>query len=258
MDIALASIIHDPTGRFADQIDRTLPALTAHFDAVAIQASRQTAPGVLDRLAALGARLGLEGTDSAAAVGRVRRHAVALALQLDRPFVLYCDFDRVLHWLEAHPRELPDVAARLRPFDFTVLGRTPRAFNTHPRVQRDTEAVINHVFQRVSGRAWDTGTGARGLSRRAAEVITAQSADDTQGNDVTWPLLLMRAGGFTLGYIETEGLEFETADRFAAEVAAAGGLPDWLDRLDGDPAHWAARLELARVEVAAMIPFARS
>ncbi len=258
MDIALALVIHDPAGRLADQIDRTFPALTAQFAAIAVQASRQTAPGLLARLTAHGVRLGLEGTDSAAQIGRVRRHALALALPFERAHVLYCDFDRLLHWFEFHPHELFDVAARIGQYDFTVLGRTARAFNTHPRLQRDTEAIINHVYQRVSGRAWDTGAGARGLSRRAAETIIAQSADDTQGNDVTWPLLLQHAGDFALGYVETEGLEFETADRFADEVAAAGGLPDWIDQLDDDPAHWAARLELARVEVAAMIPFARS
>jgi len=258
MDVALALVLHDPIGRLIPQLDRTWPGLAAHFDAIAVQTSAQTTAPLLQRLTDHGVRLGRESVDAAANIGRVRRHAVALALQLDRPFVLYCDFDRILHWAEHHPRELIDVAARVQQYDFTVLGRTPRAFGTHPRLQRDTEAIINHVFERVSGRPWDMGAGARGLSRRAAQAIVANSVDDTLGNDVSWPLQLQRMGDFTLGYLETEGLEFETADRFPDEVAAAGGLPDWIDQLDDDPAHWAMRLDLARVEVMAMIPFARS
>lgn len=258
MDVALALVLHDPSGRLISQLDRTWPGLAAHFDAIAVQVSMQTAAPLLKRLTDHGVHLGRESADAATNIGRVRRHALALALQLDRPHLIYCDFDRLLHWFEYHPHELIDVAARIRQHDFTVLGRTPRAFGTHPRLQRDTEAIINHVYARVSGRPWDTGAGARGLSRRAAQTIVAHSVDDTLGNDVSWPLLLQHAGDFTLDYIETEGLEFETADRFPDEVMAAGGLPDWIDQLDDDPAHWAMRLDLARVEVTAMIPFARS
>jgi hypothetical protein len=190
-------------------------------------------------------------------LGWFRRAAVQLALHGPCPFILYCDFDRILHWMEFHPQELSDVAQRLTRYDFTVLGRTPRAFATHPRLQRDTEAIINHVFERVSGRVWDTGAGARGLSRRAAEVIVADCHDDQISNDVTWPLCLAQRGGFTLGYIETEGLEFETPDRYPAEVAQAGGVAQWSEQLDDDPQHWAHRLELARIEVEAMLPFAK-
>jgi hypothetical protein len=183
---------------------------------------------------------------------------VRLALRGSCPFILYCDFDRILHWMEFHPQELIDVAQQITAHDFTILGRTPRAFATHPRIQRDTEAIINHVFERISDRAWDTGAGARGLSRRAAETISAHCHDDQISNDVTWPLCLQALGGFTLGYIETEGLEFETPDRFPAEVAQAGGVVEWSEQLDDDPQHWAARLELARIEVEALIPFTRS
>ena len=90
--------------------------------------------------------------------------------------------------MEFYPEELRRVAQQITQFDFTILGRTPRAFATHPRIQRDTEAIINHVFERVSDRAWDTGAGARGLSRRAAETIVTGCLDDAISNDVTWPL----------------------------------------------------------------------
>jgi hypothetical protein len=257
-DVALALIHYDPNGSLFDQTVRVLPRLQHVFADIAVFANAATAPRSIDYLRRHGARVVAEATQVGLNhLGWFRRAAVQLALQGPCSFILYCDFDRILHWMEFHSQELSDVAQRLTQYDFTVLGRTARAFAMHPRIQRDTEAIINHVFERVSGWAWDTGAGARGLSRRAAETIVAGCLDDQISNDVTWPLCLRQRGGFTLGFIETEGLEFETADRFPAEVAQAGGVAQWSEQLDDDPQHWATRLELARIEVAAMLSFTR-
>ncbi len=255
-EVALAVIHYDPHGALFDQAARVLPQLQRAFADIAIFANAATAAHSIKYLRQRGVRVVAEATQVGLNhLGWFRRAAVDLALQGPCPFILYCDFDRILHWMEFHPQELIDVAQQIGAHDFTVLGRTPRAFATHPRIQRDTEAIINHVFERVSGRAWDTGAGARGLSRRAAEAIVMGCLDDQISNDVTWPLCLSQRGGFTLGYIETEGLEFETADRFPVEVAQAGGVAQWSEQLDDDPQHWATRLELARIEVAAMLSF---
>ena len=258
-EVALALIHYDPTGSLFDQTVRVLPRLQQVFADIAIFANAATAPHSIGYLREQGVRVKAEAVEEGfSVIGKFRRAAVELALQGPCPFMLYCDFDRILHWMEFHPQELIDVSQQIAVHDFTILGRTPRAFATHPRIQRDTEAIINHVFERVSDRAWDTGAGARGLSRRAAEAIVTGCLDDQISNDVTWPLCLQQRGGFTLGYIETEGLEFETPDRFPAEVAQAGGVAQWSEQLDDDVQHWAMRLELARIEVAAMQPFARS
>ena len=256
MGVALALIQHDPHGQLFDQTMRVLPGLQQVFGVVVVCANSATAPQTLEYLAQHGVRVAAESLQVGLNhIGWFRRGAVQLALQGPCPFILYCDFDRALHWMEWYPHEFAAVARRIRDADFTVLGRTPRAFNSHPRMQRDTEAIINHVFCEVSGLAWDVTAAARGLSRRAASTLLAQCPDEQISTDVTWPLCAQRAG-FTLEYLETEGLEFETADRFPAEVVQAGGLPQWIDRLDGDPQGWAMRLELARIEVDAMIPFA--
>ncbi|MBC8162749.1 MAG: hypothetical protein H7Z42_16180, partial [Roseiflexaceae bacterium] len=131
-------------------------------------------------------------------------------------------------------------------------GRSARAFASHPRCQRDTEAVINTVFAAVSGQPWDVGAGARSISRRAAEAVLAGCDDQSVGVDCTWPLFLLRQGGFRVAHHATEGMEFETLDRYADQVAELGGPQAWIDRLDRDPGQWALRLEVARVEVAAM------
>ena len=257
-DVALALIQYDPNGALFDQTVRILPRLQQIFADIAVYANAATSPRSIGYLRQQGVRVQAEGTQVGLNhVGGFRRASVQLALHGPCPFILYCDFDRILHWVEFHAQELIDVARRLAQYDFTVLGRTERAFATHPRIQRDTEAIINHVFERVSSWAWDTGAGARGLSRRAAEAIVTGCLDDQVSNDVTWPLCLWQRGGFRLGYIETEGLEFETPDRFPLEVAQAGGVAQWSEQLDDDPQHWSHRLELARIEVEAMLPFAK-
>ncbi len=258
-EVTLALIHYDPRGQLFDQTVRMLPRLQQTFADIAVYANAATSPRSIEYLAQRGVRVVATTTlTGLERLGQIRRLAVELALRGSGAHVLYCDFDRSLHWMEFYPQELSDVARQIGAYDFTVLGRTPRAFATHPRIQRDTEAIINHVFERVSGWAWDTGAGARGLSRRAAEAIVAGCLDDQISNDVTWPLCLRERGRFTLGYIETEGLEFETADRFPDEVARAGSVQAWSEQLDDDVQHWVNRLELARIEVEAMLPFAKS
>src|SRR5579871_5795955 len=171
MPVSLAAIHHDPDGRLHDQLRRILPALSKQFTGMAVQASYLTPEQSLDLLAAAGVLVEREAPDGPIGytrLGRTRRAALRLALRSAADLLLSIDLDRALHWVEQYPQELEDVLARLPEYDCTVIGRTPRAFNSHPRMQRDTEALINHVFSLVSGHAWDVTAATRGLSRRAA------------------------------------------------------------------------------------------
>jgi hypothetical protein len=256
--VVLAATHHDPEGRLYDQTVRVLPGLARYFAGIAIQATHASQGRSLDLLAGAGALIQREAApDSSNLVrlGHARRAALGLGLRLDAPLILFCDFDRALHWAEHFPDELAQVVSELGEHDMTVLGRTERAFASHPRIQRDTEAIVNTVYTSVSRYNWDVTAAARGISRPAAEAILAGCHEQSVGTDVAWPLFLQRRGGFTLGYRATEGLEFETADRYADQVAAAGGLHAWMAQLDADPRRWAERLEVARVEVAAATPY---
>jgi len=258
--VALAVTYHDPKGRMHEQIKRALPVLNRVFGGLAVRASHGAHGPALALFAQAGAVIAQGLPEQAVErfkLGQARQEALALALQLNLPFILQCDCDRALHWAERYPKELAEVAARVADFDFTVLGRTPRALDSHPRIQRDTEAIVNHVFATVSGHAWDVTAATRGLARRAAQAVLAGCPDEDVSTDVSWPLFLERAGGFSLGYMATEGMEFETADRYGDEIAQAGGLARWMARLDADPRNWAHRLDMARVEIEAMTPSAR-
>jgi len=254
----LAATHHDPEGRLYDQTMRVLPELARRFKGIAIQATHASQQRSLDLLAGASALIQREAAPESSGLvllGCARRAALELGLRVNAPAILFCDFDRVLHWAECYPDELARVVSQLGENDMTVLGRTERAFASHPRIQRDTEAIVNTVYASVSRYDWDVTAGARGLSRRAAEALLEGCHEQSVGTDVAWPLFLQRRGGFTLGYRATEGLEFETADRYGDQVAAAGGVYAWIARLDADPQRWAERLEVARAEVAAAVPY---
>jgi hypothetical protein len=256
---ALAILYHDPAGALEVAVRQALPLLSRTFDGIAICASPQANRDVLAVWTGAGALVKIEKTDEELPMyrlGAARRAAVNLALEHESDHVLYCDGDRIVHWAAHFPDELRHMASAICEYDFTVLGRTERAFNTHPAVQRDTEAIINQVFRRVTGLDWDLGSGARGLSRQAIEALNVHCLEDSIAVDVTWPLRLRALGGYRLGYLLAEGLEFETGDGYGHQQVADDDYAQWLEDLDSDPRRWAHRLKIAQLQVARIVDYA--
>lgn len=260
--IAFAATHHDPEELLYHQTRRLLPVLRALYAHLTIVVTSSTPRRTQDMLSEAGCSVFDRGTDlpdeGMSYLGLWRRKALELSLRdsHEAAYIHFCDFDRILHWAEHYPDELRSVLATIPQYDFTVLGRTARAFASHPRIQRDTEAIINHIFALASGQPWDVTAASRGLSRRAAGLIVAGCHDDTIGNDCSWPLFLQRYDHLQLGYRETEGLEFETLDRYSAEeLAALGGPAGWFARVDADPRQWARRLDTAKSEVDSIVAY---
>ena len=188
MTVALALIHHDPRGLLFDQTVRVLPQLQQTFDDVAVYANVATDPRSLAYLTDHRVRVKADAVEGGfSRIGKFRRAAVEFALQGPGSFIIYCDFDRILHWMEYHPEELQRVTQQITPFDFTILGRTPRAFATHPRIHRDTEAIINHVFERVADRTWDAVPnppqeigGMLGHRRGRTRLVTSRRRNNRQ------------------------------------------------------------------------------
>lgn len=265
MSVTLAITHHDPEGRLNPQLDRHLPLLTNLFDGIAVHSSPQANSEALARLERVGASIAIQErvlVGGTVQIGRVRREVIQQALAFETSHVLYCDGDRMLHWAEHYAHELTAVVGQIQQTDCTVLGRTERAYDSHPRIQRETERLINHAYHLISGNAWDITAAARGLSVAAVEAIVAECPDDTFGVDGTWPLTIQRLrergpSNLTLAYVETEGLEFETAAQFQPEIAEIGSVEAWMAGLDLDVEKWAVRLKLATIEVEAMLAYRR-
>jgi hypothetical protein len=190
-----------------------------------------------------------------AQVGAARRLALRTAFQAGEATFLYCDFDRWLHWVGRFPEELRGLPAALaghrpRPW-YACLGRTRRAFATHPYVQRVAEGATNRAASLALGRRLDATAGACWLDRRGAEIVLAGSEEETNATDLEWPALVNRAAG-RVAYVATEGLEFETAEFYAPEIAALGGREAWERAHYERPEVWRARLGLATDSVSAL------
>jgi hypothetical protein len=65
------------------------------------------------------------------------------------------DVDHVLRWVEARPDEVDAALAAAATTDMLVIGRTDAAMARSPRRLRETEKVVNHVYELMTGRRWD-------------------------------------------------------------------------------------------------------
>jgi hypothetical protein len=246
-EIALAVTAHQPDERLAPLVKDHLPSLAGRYTAMTAYCTRETHPTIVNLLRHHCALVHkAEGkAEGILNIGDVRRATIRLGLQAGTSHLQMCDFDRAIHWVAHFPQELDEVITDIPGYDLLVLGRTERAWTTHPPYQADTEPLFNKVFALVTGLSWDVGAGSRGLSRPAAETLLEISQEQTVGVDAEWPLLLLQRDGFRVGHRECEGLEFETADRFGPEIEAAGGYEAWEAQMSADPRRWVHRLRVA-------------
>ena len=202
------------------------PAL-ASYAGVIVAVTAATDRRVTAQLELLGARVVAGGQ-----TGEGRRAALAA----NPAFAAYfsCDFDRWLHWARNWPDELAALperiarrgANRARPW-YVCIGRTARAFRTHPAAQRLPEAATNRALSLAAGRQLDAVAGAAWLTPEAVAIVLASSCESTAATDIEWPALILRADGTRLRGLRCEGLEWETPDFHPEAIAAAGGVVAW-------------------------------
>ena len=241
--VALAATLHDPGCADLGATIAAVGDLARRYAGMVIFATEETPERALAPLAAVGARVTTHPSDYRE-IGWRRLGAVREAATI-APAVHLCDFDRLLHWQRCWPEELDTVIAGIATHDLLLLGRTERAWATHPAHQLETEQLANRVVSRLYGAEVDVCSGSRGLSRRAIEYLATHGQVHDVGTDGEWPILLRRAGGFRCEHLLTEGLEFETADRFPDAVARAGGLTAWNAERDREAERWVFRTRLA-------------
>ena len=235
----LAATIHDPAGRLVEAIPARASRFRDVFAGIACNISDQTDAGVVSLARDLGS-VTLHPT-GLATVGRARRDAVALGLELGSPQLIYSDFDHMCRWLDRDPAELVSLLGSEPDADLLIIGRSARAFAAEPARLRETEALVNRVYAMLTGRSADLMFAVRRLSRRTAEAIVANSRVETLATDADWPLLAERLG-FIVGTAESDALFYRTMDEFGAPA----------DTGDTDPANWIARLEFAALHATAM------
>ncbi len=243
--ICLVTALCDPPGELLIKAERNWGALQQRFSNIAVHLTDDTHADWHRFLTERGVPTA-QARQAWDFIGLHRRRSLELGLRhfaCDRFF--YSDPDHVLRWVERQPDELDDVLRGARHCDCTVIGRSDAGFKETPERLRATEAIVNHIYRLMTGHAWDLLMAVRVFSRRAAELIVTRSTVDTLGNDVAWPLLVAQSG-LTLGYVQAEGLTYETNSVYAHDGA---------DTLDNDPQSWMLRVHAANQQVAAMRPF---
>ncbi len=244
--------LHDPRGVSLPFIDETAPML-ARFPLVTVAATAATDRAVAARLGELGALVVPGGL-----AGEGRRAALAAAGS-DHAAYFSCDFDRWLHWARCWPDELAALPARVArlaasriPPWYVCLGRTARAFRTHPAAQRYPETATNRALSAAAGQPLDAVAGAAWLMPEAVPLILAESSEPTAATDLEWPAIILRHDPARVHGLRCEGLEWETPDFHADAIAAAGGLEAWTRAQFDTPRMWAERLRLAAASGSAL------
>lgn len=171
---------------------------------------------------------------------------VRMAVDAGAQHIHYVDFDRLLRWVECHPRELAETVQQIKVHDLLIMGRSEFAWETHPKSMFETEWLCNRVFSDYFGREMDFGAGARGLSRRAGEFVLANSSGEQALNmDAGWSVLLKR-GGFSWGYLEVDGLDWESADQYQEQAATREAQQKLAEQSDASADNWRLRTQVAQ------------
>ena len=251
---ALATTVHDPESRLVELLRRHADAVRASSTVAVAAVTRQTAEATIEALLAAGITPVVENDRG---VGQARRTAVRAVTEAGATSVLYCDLDRWLHWREFWPQELADLPARLegsRPAPlYACIGRTTRAFGTHPKVQVACEDATNRAVSAAFRRRCDVTAGAAWLSAEGARLVLAASVEASNATDGEWPAIIWRHDPRRVLQTWCEGLEFETATFFQFEVESAGGRDAWVRQTYDTVEAWASRLTLASATVNAFV-----
>jgi hypothetical protein len=171
--------------------------------------------------------------------------ALQMGLEAGETHIQYADLDRMLRWVERLPDEWEAAGQAILRADCLIIGRSLAAYATHPQALVQTERISNQVVSYLLGKSMDVSAGSKGFSGKAAEYILANSRPGhALGTDAEWPLLAARAG-YTVDYLEVDGLDWESADRYQTQAADREGQRLAAQKYDADPQNWAHRVEIA-------------
>jgi hypothetical protein len=200
----LLTIQHDPKGILLKPLKAKLSILRNLFTHTLVVITPTTHPDYVGNLDAtyMLPRLGM---------ANARRDAINLALVHCRDnHYFYCDFDRLIFWISNYPDELKETINQTADKDYTVIGRTYLAKQSHPEFQLKTEGIMSLIVKERAGLDMDVFAGAKSFSHQVAKWLSKQSTSQDAAQDVEWPLIVKENGG-EVRYIEVNGLAYESS-----------------------------------------------
>ena len=242
--VSLASPLHDPEGRLAYLIRKHGKHLkTMYFGSVAVKMTNGTHRDTIKALDS--AKIIYESEPKKShyvSMGITYKGAAKMALKFKTRYVHVCDFDRILHWIDKYPNELRDTIEYLPSnYGLTWIGRTQRAFETHPRTQRETESIVNILASQKAGQDIDIMSGSFGFDERTAKLLLKNSKKNDYSFFADFVVVALKQNIETYS-ITVDGLEWETPDQYRDKIQKEG-YQDWLDEFMSLP-EWKRRIEL--------------
>lgn len=247
-DVAWVSNIHDPSGSLLDHLRRYLPNFSRLYSGMYVVATTVTHRDLVKELKMQGCVVEFQRGGGAGGefISEARRQALRASVRDGHKHTHFVEIDRIIRWEETYPDELREVIKQIPRHDFLVIGRTKRAFDTHPRSQSETEKLANEVCSLLIGREMEITVASRGKSKKAAEIILKYSKAKYCETDSEWPIITLRKSEIPIGYMEVDGLEYEDWIKHNEEVEKAGGLKEWKNDIDRNPERWLHRIRTAK------------
>ncbi len=218
-EIVLASTLHDTDNRLEESIIKYGSIIRETFQSSSIVVTPSTNRQIVNTLNGLG----FETSKGSKTIISAYKKALKQALTNNPKHIFYCDFDRILHWVDAFPQELIETARTSYINDFLLIGRTTRAFQTHPKTQIETEIIANQLASKLLGfrQTRDILSVCWRLTSTLAETLLQLPTRNSYGFYVEWPVYAWQHADNPC-YIEVDGLEWETPDKYGEEIKKMG------------------------------------
>ncbi|MFD1737628.1 hypothetical protein ACFSCX_13860 [Bacillus salitolerans] len=221
---AIVTVTHDPIGRNVDLFHELQEWIGDTYSEFFITISEESSPTLIHEVQKSKFNTKIIPKLGAA---HARREAVKFGLGGTSSHFHYCDFDRLLTWAQNHLNELKKTVQLLHQFDYLIIGRTKRAFATHPIEWIETEKITNKICSLELGREVDITAGSCSFSRVAGEYIQQHSKEKM--TDVEWPMIVHRIANLEVGYHAVEGLEYH--EKINSVNTQVNDTEAWLSRL---------------------------
>lgn len=222
--VTLLATVHDPVGKNINLFQQLKDQLIHHYQDIFLTISDETSTKWLDCLEKSELNWKVIPKRGSA---HARREVLKFGLTGENTHFHYCDLDRLLTWCKYHPNELKETIFLIPSYDYLILGRTERAFQTHPISWIETENITNKICSLELEKEVDITAGSCAFSRESAVYITNYSKEKM--TDAEWAMIVQRIAKLSVGYLPVEGLEFHEhingTDRKRQESEK------WLDRL---------------------------
>jgi len=244
--VIVASTLHEPFNRLDDLIHQAIPFIKKNFDKIIVYCSPSTNEDTIAYLKGSNLIVQFAKTNS---IVKTYKECIKKAIEYitdsEEQYILYIDFDRFLHWVIKYPEELLSIFKTEGNLELLHLGRSTRAFETHPKTQILTENIVNLYGSQALGfkNNIDLISVCFIFSKRLAQLLVNMENKTETGFYGTWPILLW-SNAKSQKYREVEGLEWETPDRFKKEIGnTENSYKNWLDEFQSSD-EWKRRVNL--------------